>query len=131
MNTAIRTIYLTSYLNTILTILKLNRFIYENTVSITLNNTINLHSRIITLYSTFLIKACCSSLYSSRSLINTICRIHIIFTPNMADICVYINTTTRTINFTIYLNTIITILKLNRFTYINTITIITINNTIN
>ncbi len=72
MNTTIRTIYFTSYLNTILTFFKLNSSIYENTISITFNNTINLYSRIITLYRTLLIKTCCSSLYSSRLLINTI-----------------------------------------------------------
>ena len=132
MNTTIRTIYFTSYLNTILTFFKLNRSIYENTISITFNNTINLYSRIITLYSSLLIKSCLSSLYSSRLLINTIWRIY--FTTiitNITNSSIYKNTTTRTFNCTIYINTILTIFKWNTWIYHNTCTIITFNSTIN
>ena len=125
MNTTIRTIYFTSYLNTILTFFKLNRSIYENTICITLNNTINLYSRIITRYRTLLIKACLSSLYSSSILKYTIIRIFI------TNGRIYKNTTIRTFNCTIYINTILTIFKWNTWIYYNTSTIITFNNTIN
>ena len=114
MNTTIRTIYFTSYLNTILTILKLNSSIYENTIIITFNNTINFYSISITLYSTrFLLnKSCLLSLNSSRHLINTI---YSFFITNSS--IRYINTTIRTIYFTIYRNTIRTVFKLNTFIY--------------
>ena len=127
MNTTIRTIYFTSYLNTILTILKLNSSIYENTIIITFNNTINFYSISITLYSTrFLLnKSCLLSLNSSRHLINTI---YSFFITNSS--IRYINTTIRTIYFTIYRNTIRTVFKLNTFIYWNTISF-TYNNTWN
>lgn len=124
-NTTIRTIHFTIYRNTIWTIFKLNILIYFNTITIiTFNITINWYSASITIYSTLLIKSYWTSLNSSTTLINTIWRICIIFTPNMTNICVYINTTISAIHFTIYKNTILTILKLNILTYFNTITII-------
>ena len=128
-NTTIRTINFTICMNTILTILKLNRTTYRNTIAITLNNTINVYCTTTTIYSSsLLIKTWIFSLYSSRILINTICRTCI------TNIRTYINTTTRTSNFTIYRNTIITVFKLNTRIYFNTNTIntkITFNSTIN
>ena len=114
-NTNIRTSNFTIYRNTIITTIEWNIFIYINTIwyfinlpiyinaisynIITCNSTLNCYSIRITIYSTlFLIKTCVTSLNSSRSLINTICRIYIIFTPNMTNIRIYVNSTISTIN---------------------------------
>ena len=103
---------------------------YLNTTSRTSNSTFNLYSISITIYRTLLPKSRCFTLNSSTFLINTICRIYIIFTSNMTNVSFYINTTIRAINFTIYFNTIWTFFKLNSFIYYNTIGF-TCNNTWN
>ena len=158
-NTNIRTSNFTIYRNTIITINKWNFLIYINTrwyfikftiyintisCSITCNSTLNCYSITITFYSsTILIKTCITSLNSSRSLLNTICRrfsitnvsiyINTIFRTTNYTIRTYINTTFRTIHFTIYLNTIIIIFKWNIRIYINTIIacIVTFNGVFN
>ena len=124
-----RTIHFTIYINTVLRIFKWNSRTYINTITIiTLNNTINLYSRITTRYSTWLIKTCLNSLNSSRHLINTICRIY--FTTIITNITNsstrYINTTIRTFNCTIYINTILIIFELSTWIYQNTTTAICI-----
>ena len=96
-NTTIRTIYFTIYRNTIRTVFKLNTFIYWNTISFTYNNTWNRYTSTTTSYSwglTILIKAYLSSLYLSRSLLNTI------FSICITNSSRYLNTTSRTSNCT-------------------------------
>ena len=122
-NTTIRTIYFTIYRNTIRTVFKLNTFIYWNTISFTYNNTWNRYTSTTTSYSwglTILIKAYLSSLYLSRSLLNTIFSIcitnssrYLNTTIRTSYFTIYRNTNIRTSYFTIYRNTIMTILKLN------------------
>ena len=114
-NTTSRTIHFTTYINTIWTILKWNILTYHNTSTaiyvVTLNFTIKIYSIIITIYSSsrILIKAYCSSLYSSRLLINTICRICLVFFSNITNSStIYINTTIRTFNSTFKLYSIST-----------------------
>ena len=114
-NTNIRTSNFTIYRNTIITINKLNIFIYINTrwyfiklsiyintisCNITCNSTLNCYSITSTFYSsTILIKTCIISLDNSRLLINTICRICLVFFSNISNSStIYINTTIRTIN---------------------------------
>ena len=79
------------------------------------------------MYKTLLIKSRCFTLYYWRSiLINTIIR------NSITNSRIYINTTIRTFNCTIYKNTIIIIFKLSILIYHNTITIfciVTLNNT--
>ena len=103
---------------------------------ITFNNTSNLYTRITTIYSILwrLIKTWHISLNSSRLLINTIWRICFIFTSNITNSWIYINTTIRTFNCTIYINTIFIIFELSTWIYYNTTTalcVITLNITIN
>ena len=93
----------------------------------TSNSTIKIYSISITMYRTLWIKACITSLYCwRRILINTI------FRNSITNSRIYINTTIRTFNCTIYKNTIIIIFKWSTLIYHNTITIIcivTLNNT--
>ena len=114
-NTTISTINSTFYRNTIITIFKWNIRIYHNTctiIIITFNNTIKICSINITMYSsTILIKTCVTSLDSSWHLNNTV------FSIFITDISSYINTTIITFNSTFYRNTLITIFKLNIWTY--------------
>ena len=104
---------------------------------ITFNNTSNLYTRITTIYSILwrLIKTWHISLNSSRLLINTIWRICFIFTSNITNSSTrYINTTIRTFNYTIYINTIFIIFELSTWIYYNTTTaicVVTLNITIN
>ena len=103
---------------------------------ITFNNTSNLYTRITTIYSILwrLIKTWHISLNSSRLLINTIWRICFIFTSNITNSWIYINTTIRTFNCTIYINTIFIIFELSTWIYYNTTTaicVVTLNITIN
>ena len=76
---------------------------------VTFNITINLYSIICTIYS-------------SRLLINTICSICLVSFSNITNSSTrYINTTIRTIYFTIYRNTILSIFSVtNSSSYINT-----------
>ena len=100
-------------INTICRILITNISIYINTTIRTSNFIKYINTISITTYSSIiLIKTCLSSLDSSTFLINTIFRI-----INITDICIYINSTIRTSNFTNYINTIWTILKWNIWTY--------------
>ena len=104
---------------------------------ITFNNTSNLYTRITTIYSILwrLIKTWHISLNSSRLLINTIWRICFIFTSNITNSSTrYMNTTIRTFNYTIYINTIFIIFELSTWIYYNTTTaicVVTLNITIN
>ena len=104
---------------------------------ITFNNTSNLYTRITTIYSILwrLIKTWHISLNSSRLLINTIWRICLVSFSNITNSSTrYINTTSRTFNYTIYINTIFIIFELSTWIYYNTTTaicVVTLNITIN
>ena len=104
---------------------------------ITFNNTSNLYTRITTIYSILwrLIKTWHISLNSSRLLINTIWRICLVSFSNITNSSTrYINTTIRTFNYTIYINTIFIIFELSTWIYYNTTTaicVVTLNITIN
>lgn len=115
-------------INTIFRIISVtNSSRYLNTTSRTFNCTSCVYSISTTRYRTLLPKSRCFTLYSWRSiLINTI------FRNSITNSRIYINTTIRTFNCTIYKNTIIIIFKLSTLIYHNTITIICIvtwNNT--
>ena len=104
---------------------------YINTTIFTFNFTINLYSINITFYSTThtLIKTWYCSLNISRILLNTICR-----TSSISNSTIHINTTIRTFNCTIYINTIFIFFELSTCIYYNTTTtiyIVTLNITIN
>lgn len=100
-------------INTICRIRITNISIYINTTISTSNFIKYINTISITTYSTtILIKTWFFPLNSSSSLINTIIRI-----LGITDICIYINTTIRTNNSTIYINTILTIFKWNIWTY--------------
>ena len=114
-------------INTVFSICITNSSRYLNTTSRTSNCTSCVYSISTTIYRTLLPKSRCFSFYCWRSiLINTI------FRNSITNSRIYINTTIRTYNCTIYKNTIIIIFKLSTLIYHNTITIsciITWNNT--
>ena len=120
-------------INTVFSICITNSSRYLNTTSRTNNCTSCVYSISTTRYRTLLPKSRCCSLYCWRSiLINTICRICLVFLSNITNSRIHINTTIRTFNCTIYKNTILIIFKLSTLIYHNTITIICIvtwNNT--
>ena len=122
-------------INTIFSFFITNSSRYLNTTSRTSNCTSCVYSIITTMYRTLLQKSRCFSLYCWRTiLINTICRICLVSFSNITNSSIYINTTIRTFNCTIYKNTIFIIFKLSICIYYNTITaicVVTLNITIN